>query len=60
MLVILTGCSEIVVFNSSYQNVKVNVMMCRVFIWLRYECLIVICAVAYVYYGGSLTEPVEG
>jgi hypothetical protein len=34
-------------------------MMCKVFIWLRYECLIVICAVAYVFDGGSLTEPVK-
>jgi len=34
-------------------------MVCKVFIWLRYECLIVLCAVAYVFDGGSLTEPVK-
>jgi hypothetical protein len=38
----------------------VNVMMCKVFIWVLYGCLVVICAVAYVFGGGSLTEPVEG
>ena len=35
-------------------------MMCEVFIWVRCRCLLVICAVAYVFSGGSLTEPSEG
>jgi hypothetical protein len=34
-------------------------MMCKVFIWVLYGCLVVICAVAYVFGGGSLTEPGE-
>ncbi len=37
----------------------VNVMMCKVFIWVLYGCLVVICAVAYVFGGGSLTEPMK-
>ena len=38
----------------------VNVMTCKVFIWVLYDgCLVVICAVAYVFGGGSLTEPVK-
>ena len=37
----------------------VNVMVCKVFIWVFYECLSFICAVAYIFGGGSLTEPVE-
>ncbi len=37
----------------------VIIMMCKVFIGVLYGCLIVICAVAYVFDGGSLTEPVK-
>ena len=45
--------------NSSHFIGKVNVMICMLFIWSGYECLIVLCAVAYVFCGGSLTEPVK-
>ena len=37
----------------------VNIRMCKVFIWVFCGCFIVICAVAYVFGGGSLTEPVK-
>ncbi len=37
----------------------VNVMVCKVFIRVLYGCLVVICAVAYVFGGDSLTEPMK-
>ena len=37
----------------------VNVMMCKVLIWVLCGCLVVKCAVAYVFGGGSLTEPMK-